>query len=84
MPYAREFAAPDARGGFEHPQREEPVRPCALQESLKLGDGPDLAALARYAERMCVADDVPLRPSPHREVFLGPATWVMPGLKSRR
>jgi len=56
-------------GGFEHPQREEPVRPCVLQKSLKLGDGPDLAALfAARGEGGAVADDVPLGPSPDREV----------------
>jgi hypothetical protein len=36
-PSARQLAAPHARGGFEYRQRKEPVRPCALQKSLKLG-----------------------------------------------
>lgn len=35
---ARQLAASHARGGFEHPQREEPVRPGPLQKRLELGD----------------------------------------------
>ena len=74
---ARQLAAAHARGGFEHPQREEPIRPGALQERLKLGDGPDLAALARHPGRVRVADDIPLGPSPGREVFPGPVEHAM-------
>ena len=69
---ARQLAAAHARGSFEHPQREEPVRPGTLQERLELSHGPDPAALARHAGRVRVADDVPLGPSPDREVFPGP------------
>src|SRR5579883_1961347 len=69
---ARQLAASHARGGFEYPEREEPVRACVLQERLELSDRPDLAALARDAGRARVADDVALGPAPGRGVFPGP------------
>jgi hypothetical protein len=45
-----QLAAAHTRGSFEDPQREEPIRPGPLQESLKLRHGPDLAALASSGE----------------------------------
>ena len=68
----RQLAPPHARRGFKYPQREEPVRPSALQKGLELGDVPDLAALARDAGRMRVIDEIPFCPPPHREVLPGP------------
>jgi hypothetical protein len=38
-PRACQLAAPHARGGFEHPKREEPVSPRALQKRLELSHG---------------------------------------------
>jgi hypothetical protein len=86
---ARQLAAPHARSGFEHPQGEEPVRPRALQESLKLSHRPDLAALARHPRKMCVTDDIPLGPSPYRKVLPGPVKHAVRvhnrlGLQARR
>src|SRR3984957_10421387 len=48
-----------------------------LQERLKLGNSPDLAALARHPGRVRVADDIPLGPSPGREVLPGPVEHAM-------
>ena len=73
----RQFAAPHSRGGFEYPQGEEPVRPGVPQERLKLSHGPDLPALAWHSGRVRVADDIPLGPSPGREVFPGPVEHAM-------
>ena len=74
---ARQLAAPHARGRLQHPQREEPVRLRLMQEGLELVDGPDLAALAGDAGRVRVADDVPLRPAPGRELLPGPVQHAM-------
>src|SRR6185437_10889474 len=55
----------------------------------KLCAGPDLPALTRHPGRVGVADDVPLGPSPDREVLPGPVKHAMGvddrlGLQARR
>jgi len=52
------------------------ARPRSTTAAL-LSDGPDLAALAWHARRVRVTDDVPLGPSPGREVLPGPVEHAM-------
>src|SRR5262249_10490087 len=64
-----QLAAAHPRSGFQHPQREEPVRLRSLQKHTELSDGPHLAALPGQARWMGVADHVPLSPAPGHEVL---------------